>query len=276
MSGRCSFPEDHPLWGGFLPPMRERIVERLAGHDLVFALGSPAFTYHVPGHGPHLPEKTELVQLTDDPQVAAWAPTGTSVVGSIRLGLLDLLECSAPRDRPAPPPHPRPSRAAEPQPGDRLPVAWVLQTLADVRARDSILVEEAPSARPVMHGHLPIFETETFYTMCSGGLGYGLPAAVGVALGKPGARVIALVGDGSAMYAIQALWSAAQLALPVTVLILKNRRYAALYLPDLDFVALAGAQGMKGLRVDTAEQLRPALHQALQSTAPMLVEIEVA
>lgn len=294
MSGRCSFPEDHPLWGGFLPPMRERIVERLAGHDLVFALGAPAFTYHVPGHGPHLPEATELVQLTDDPQVAAWAPTGTSVVGSIRLGLLDLLECSTPRDRPAPPAHVRPPRMAEPAPGERLPVAWVLQTLADVRARDSIVVEEAPSTRPVMHGHLPIFESETFYTMCSGGLGYGLPAAVGVALGKPGARVIALIGDGSAMYAIQALWSAAQLALPVTVLILKNRRYAALYefarifgyrpdervpgtdLPDLDFVALAGAQGMKGLRVDTAEQLRPALHQALQSTAPMLVEIEVA
>lgn len=234
------------------------------------------------------------MQLTDDPQVAAWAPTGSSVVGSIRLGLLDLLECSAPRDRPAPPVHVRPPRVAEPGPGERLPVAWVLQTLADVRARDSILVEEAPSARPVMHGHLPVFESETFYTMCSGGLGFGLPAAVGVALGKPGARVIALVGDGSAMYAIQALWSAAQLALPVTVLILKNRRYAALYefarifgyrpdehvpgtdLPDLDFVALAGAQGMKGLRVDTAEQLRPALHQALQSTAPMLVEIEVA
>lgn len=294
MSGRCSFPEDHPLWGGFLPPMRERIVERLAGHDLVFALGAPAFTYHVPGHGPHLPEGTELVQLTDDPQVAAWAPTGTSVVGSIRLGLLDLLEQSTPRHRAAPPPHPRPSRVAQPPRGERLPVAWVLQTLADLRARDSIVVEEAPSARPIMHGHLPIFESETFYTMCSGGLGYGLPAAVGVALGKPGARVIALVGDGSAMYAIQALWSAAQLALPVTIVILKNRRYAALYefarifgyrpdehvpgtdLPDLDFVALAAAQGVQGLRVEAAEQLRPALLQALQSTAPMLVEVEVA
>jgi benzoylformate decarboxylase len=294
MSGRCSFPEDHPLWGGFLPPMRERIVERLASHDLVFALGAPAFTYHVPGQGPHLPESTELVQLTDDPQVAAWAPTGTSVVGSIRLGLLDLLEQSKPRNRATPPPHPRPPRVAEPSPGERLPVPWVLQTLADVRARDSIVVEEAPSARPVMHGHLPILASETFYTMCSGGLGYGLPAAVGVALGKPGARVIALIGDGSAMYAIQALWSAAQLALPVTVVILKNRRYAALYefarifgyrpdehvpgtdLPDLDFVALAGAQGMKALRVETAEQVRPALHQALQSAAPMLVEVEVA
>ncbi|RTQ33117.1 benzoylformate decarboxylase [Variovorax gossypii] len=294
MSGRCSFPEDHPLWAGFLPPMRERIVERLVGHDVVFAVGAPAFTYHVEGHGPHLPEGTQLVQLTDDPQVAARAPTGTSVVSSIRLGLLDLLTLSAPPRRVMPPRRARPPRVADPAPGERLPVAWVLQTLNDLRARDSIVVEEAPSARPVMHDHLPIFESQTFYTMCSGGLGYGLPAAVGVAMGRPGAKVIGLIGDGSAMYAIQALWSAAQMALPVAIVILKNRRYAALHefarifgyrpgeqvpgteLPDLDFVALAAAQGMRGLRVERAEQLRPALSQALQATRPVLVEVEVA
>jgi len=294
MSGRCSFPEDHPLWSGFLPPMRERIVERLAGHDVVFAVGAPAFTYHVEGHGPHLPEGAQLVQLTDDPQVAARAPMGTSVVSSIRLGLLDLLALSVPPQREAPLRRARPPRVADPASGERLPVAWVLQTLSDLRPRDSILVEEAPSARPVMHDHLPIFESQTFYTMCSGGLGYGLPAAVGVAMGRPGAKVIGLIGDGSAMYAIQALWSAAQMALPVAIVILKNRRYAALHefarifgyrpgeqvpgtdLPDLDFVALAAAQGMQGLRVEHAEQLRPALTQALQATRPVIVEVEVA
>lgn len=294
MSGRCSFPEDHRLWAGFLPAMRERIVARLAGHDLVFALGAPAFTYHVEGRGPHLPGGARLVQLIEDPQIAAWAPTGTSVVGSIRLGLLDLLARPAPAARPSPAPHARPLRVPQPSPGERLPVDWVLQTLTDVRPRDSIIVEEAPSARPIMHGHLPIFETETFYTMCSGGLGWGLPAAAGVALGKPGTRVIALVGDGSSMYAIQALWSMAQLGLPVATVILKNRRYAALHefarlfgyraddpvpgtdLPDLDFVGLAAAQGVRGLRVERAEQLRPALEQALRSAHPMLVEVEVA
>lgn len=294
MSGRCSFPEDHPLWAGFLPAMRDRIVERLAGHDLVFALGAPAFTYHVEGDGAHLPDGAKLVQLTEDPQVAAWAPTGTSVVGSIRLGLLDLLERAAPPRRPAPAPYTRPKRVPEPLPGERLPVDWVLQTLTEVRPRDSIIVEEAPSARPIMHAHLPIFESETFYTMCSGGLGWGLPAAAGVALGKPGARVIALVGDGSSMYAIQALWSAAQLELPIATVILKNRRYAAMHefarffgyqpgdpvagtdLPGLDFVGLAAAQGMRGLRVEHADQLRPALEQALQSTQPMLIEVDVA
>ena len=92
----------------------------------------------------------------------------------------------------------------------------------------SVIVEEAPTARAVMHRHLPIFEPETFYTMCSGGLGHSMPAAVGVALARPDKKVIALIGDGSAMYAIQALRSAAQLKLPITFIILKNRRYAAL------------------------------------------------
>src|SRR5439155_1230810 len=71
MSGRSSFPEDHALFAGFLPPMREKIVKLLAGHDVIFALGAAAFTYHVEGVGPHLPAGARLVQLIDDPNIAA-------------------------------------------------------------------------------------------------------------------------------------------------------------------------------------------------------------
>ena len=294
MSGRCGFPEDHALFAGFLPAMRERIVQRLAGHDLILAVGAAAFTYHVEGQGPHLPEGALLCQITDDPQTAAWAPTGSSVVGSLRLSLLDLLARPAPAPRAAPARRTAPPRAEPPSRGQRLSVAFVLQTLAELRSRDSIVVEEAPSARHVMHEHLPIYGSETFYTMCSGGLGWGLPAAVGVAMAKPGTRVIALIGDGSAMYAIQALWNAAQLALPITFIILKNRRYAALQefaptfgfgpqdrlqgsdLPGLDFVALAAGHGCKGVRVEQGHELRGAVAAALQSSEPMLLEVEVA
>ncbi|NYE23944.1 benzoylformate decarboxylase [Pigmentiphaga litoralis] len=294
MSGRCSFPEDHPLWGGFLPAMRERIVERLGGHDVVFALGAPAFTYHVEGAGPHLPAHARLVQLTDDPQVAARAPVGTSVVGSIRQGLRDLLARPAPAERKPPAPRVRAPRQPVPDAEVRLPVDWVLQTLNDLRPRDSIIVEEAPSARPRIHEHLPIYASETFYTMCSGGLGFGLPAALGVAMGKPDKRVIALIGDGSTMYAVQALWTAAQRKLPMTLLILKNQRYAALHefarifgykpgeavpgtaLPDIDFVGLAAAQGVDGVSVATAGAFEDALARALVSSGPMLIEIDIA
>ncbi|RJG08072.1 benzoylformate decarboxylase [Noviherbaspirillum cavernae] len=294
MSGRCGFPEDHRLFAGFLPAMREKIVSLLDGHDFILVVGAPAFTYHVEGQGPHLPAGAALGQLIDDPAIAAWAPVGTAAVGSIRLSLLDLLSRPTPKARPLPPPRaPRP-RAEPPQAGERMSVAYVLQMLAEVRSPDHIVVEEAPSSRPVMHNYLPILRSETFYTMCSGGLGYGLPAAVGVAMAKRDRKVIGLVGDGSSLYSIQALWSAAQHHLPITFLILKNRRYAALQefapvfgfkpgdtlegtdLPDIDFVALARGQGCAAVHVERAEELRDTLVQALRSPVPILVEIEVA
>jgi len=231
------------------------------------------------------------VQLIDDPTIAAWAPVGTAAVGSIRLGVRDLLARPASPRRSAPPPRKPTPRMTASVP---LSVAYVLQTLAEARDPASIIVEEAPSSRAAMHDHLPILRSETFYTMDSGGLGYGLPAAVGIALAKPEKKVIALIGDGSAMYSIQALWSAAQLRLPITVIVLKNGRYAALQefapafgfapggklagteLPGIDFVALARAQGCDALSVSRAQDLKRALMTALQGKNPTLLEVDVA
>lgn len=291
MSGRCSFPENHRLFAGFLPAMREKIVQLLEGHDCIFALGAPAFTYHIEGNGPHIPAGATLCQLTDDPATAAWTPLGTSALGSIRLSVLDLLA------RPSSPVRPLPAARAIPpraEPSEIISVAYALQTLSEVRAATDIVVEEAPSARSVMQKYLPITRSEGFFTMDSGGLGYGMPAAVGVALAKPGARIIGIFGDGSSMYSIQSLWSAAQARLPMTFIILNNRRYAALQdfapvfgfsetdvvqgteLPAIDFVALAAGMGCDAARVSDASALRGALLQALASPTPTLLEIEVA
>ncbi len=297
MSGRCGFAEDHPLFAGHLPAVRERIVALLADHDLVFALGAPAFTYHVEGEGPHLPAGAALLQLIDDPATATWTPEGLAVVGSLRLGVVDLLARPAPPRREPPAP-----RAAVPRAGDRMSVALGLETLDVMRDPASIVVEEAPSARRFMHLHLPFTRSETFYTMCSGGLGWSMPAAVGIALARAQAvpprqspaKVIALIGDGSAMYSIQALWSAAQLALPITFVILNNGRYAALQefapvfgygpdaplpgsaLPGIDFVSIARGHGCEAVRVADAASLRATLQQALRSPVPVLVDVEIA
>ena len=298
MSGRCGFPEDHRLFAGFLPAMREKIVQLLGGHDYIFAVGAPAFIYHVEGHGPHVPDGATLGQLIDDPTIAAWTPTGTTAVGNIRLGVQDLLARPAPKLRALPAPRATPPLATAPESGELMSVAYVLQTLAGLRARDSIVVEEAPTARSVMHAYLPMWQSGGFYTMCSGGLGHSMPAAVGVALAEAqansGRKVIAVIGDGSSMYSIQALWSAAQLNLPITFVILKNGRYAALQdfapvfgfkpgeilqgtdLPGMDFVALARGQGCEAVTVRDAGQLADVLHGALAATRPTLVEVEVA
>ena len=291
MSGRCSFPEDHRLFAGFLPAARERIVTLLTGHDALFVLGAPVFTYHVEGTGPHVPEGASLFQLIDDPNTAAWTPVGDTAVGSIRLGVEDLLARPARARRP-PPAGREPTPVAEPS--ARMTVAYALQCLAELRQPEDIVVEEAPSSRPFVQAYLPMTRSETFYTMDSGGLGYGMPAAVGVALAKPGSRVIGVIGDGSSLYSIQALWTAAQFKLPITFVILNNGRYAALQifapvfgfspteivqgteLPGLDFPALAAGMGCAAWRVSDPGKLRDVLAQALASNAPNLVEIEVA
>lgn len=286
MSARNSFPEDHPLFAGFLPADRAAIVARLRGADLIVALGAPVFTYHVEGHGPHIPEDATLVQLTDDPGAASWSPVGTSIVTNLKLGIAALLESqpAAPR---APPSIPaRPARIARGRLSDR----YLLQQIAALRPAGSIVVEEAPSSRGPMHDHLPILERNTFHTCASGGLGHGLPASVGVALARPDRKVIALLGDGSAMYSIQGLWSAAELKLPVAFIIVNNGSYRALEefgshfhidtlpgvrLPHLDFCALAYAQGVLSKRVERCEDLDAALAELFAADVPMLLEVRV-
>lgn len=299
MSARCGFPERHPLFQGFLPAMREPIVQALAAHDLILVLGAPAFSYHVEGQGPHVPQDARLFQVVDDPQLAAWTPQGDSVVASIDLAVDALLAGPPPRhDRTAPTPRAAVDVADAAGPGEPMPVAFALQTLDSVRRPGDVVVEEAPGSRGTMQRCLPMDGAESFYTMASGGLGHGMPAAVGIALarqrlGRPG-RVIALIGDGSSLYSIQALYSAAQLGLPMSFVILNNRRYAALQdfapvfgytpgarpagtdLPGLDFVALARGHGLAGQRIQRPDELRPALAQALQHDGPNLIELVVA
>jgi benzoylformate decarboxylase len=286
--GRCSFPESHPLFAGFLPPGKEAVAQHLEGYDVVLALGAPVFTYHTEGFGPFLPAGVRLFQLIDDPDVASWLPTGTSIVTSLHLGIADLLDRPAPRARLQPQCRLRPART---EPGATITVPYLMQTLAEIRPSESIIVEEAPSSRIAMHDYLPIDRSDGFYTCSSGGLGHGVPAAVGVALGKPDRKVIGLLGDGSSMYGIQGLWTAGQLQLPITFVIIRNGRYQALEdfgpqfglaqtigtkLPALDFVALAAGHGIEGCRVNRADALEDALREAIAAEKPTLVEVAVS
>jgi benzoylformate decarboxylase len=283
LSSRNSFPERHRLFAGFLPADREKIVARLEGSDLVMVLGAPVFSYHVEGQGPHIPKDAALVQLTDDPAAAARAPLGLSILGDLKLGIGALLAARAPV-RPAPT---LPARAPR-VPPHRLTDRYLMQQISALRPPRSLIVEEAPSSRGAMHDHLPMLEPDSFYTCASGGLGHGLPAAVGVALARPGCRVIGLLGDGSAMYSIQGLWSAAELGLPVTFVIVNNGGYRALdefashfglaavpgtQLPHLDFCALARAQGVNGVRVSHTAELDEALRTAFAAEGPVLLEV---
>jgi benzoylformate decarboxylase len=177
-----------------------------------------------------------------------------------------------------------------PASGDPIPAEFLLHALATAMPDDAMLVEEAPSHRPAMQKFMPMRGQDSFYTMASGGLGYALPAAVGIALGTPGRRTVCLIGDGSAMYSIQALWTAAQRKLPLTVVVINNGGYGAmrsfsqvmqvrnvpgLNLPGIDFVAIAQGMGCDAVRVSKAAELVPALSRGLAHDGTSLIEVMV-
>jgi benzoylformate decarboxylase len=285
---RCAFPESHPLFMGFLPAVRDQLVAKLASYDLALVIGAPAFTYHKETTGPLLPEGLDLFQIVNDPVEAAQAPRGFAVLASVDAAIEDLLDRPKTKVRVAAPARPPQAAAAAATP---IPPAYLMSRIAALRPKDSIVVEEAPTSRAAMNAHLPIDIPEGFFTTGSGGLGYGLPAAVGIAMGRPGQRVIAVIGDGSSMYGVQALWTAAQWKLPMAIVIVNNASYFALKhmagmfgmkqtvgvdLPGIDFCGLATALGCEARRVTTPEDLDEALIYAIGAPVPVVIDVVMA
>ena len=286
-SARCSFPERHPQFTGFLHASPAQVSDALRGYDPVVVIGAPVFTFHVEGHAPIFDGATTIFQIIDDPDAAAVSPVGSSVVATMKPALNMLLDLLPETKRAAPE-----GRVPAPAPGagDPVPVEFLLHTLSTAMPDDAVLVEEAPSHRPAMQKFMPMRGQDSFYTMTSGGLGFGLPAAVGMALGKGGIRTVCLIGDGSAMYSIQALWTAAQRKLPLTVVVINNAGYGAmrsfsqvmqvrnvpgLDLPGIDFVKIAQGLGCDAVRVAKSSELKPALARGLSHKGVSLIEVMV-
>jgi benzoylformate decarboxylase len=286
-SARCSFPERHPQFAGFLHASPSQLSDALRSYDLVVVIGAPVFTFHVEGHAPIFDGATTIFQITDDPTAAAATPLGTSIIATMKPALTMLLELLGETRRAMPAGRTLPSA---PRAADPIPAEYLMHTLSTVMPDDAALLEEAPSHRPAMQKFMPMHGHDSFYTMASGGLGYSLPASVGIALGRPGIRTVCLIGDGSAMYSIQALWTAAQRKLPLTVVVLNNGGYGAmrsfsrvmqvrnvpgLDLPGIDFVRIAEGMGCDAVRVSKASELAPALKRGLAHQGVSLIEVIV-
>jgi benzoylformate decarboxylase len=286
-SPRCSFPERHPQFAGHLHASPGQLSDALREHDLVVVIGAPVFTFHVEGHASIFDGTTPIFQIADDQTAAAVTPSGTSIVATMTPALTMLLQLLPETRRAA-----FKGRASPPAPkaADPIPAEFLLHTLSTLMPDNAVLVEEAPSHRPLMHKYMPMRGQDSFYTMASGGLGYGLPASVGVALGRPEVRTVCIVGDGSAMYSIQALWTAAQRKLPLTVVVINNAGYGAmrsfsqvmqvrnvpgLDLPGIDFVQITQGLGCDAVRVSKASELSDALARGLAHEGVSVIEVMV-
>jgi benzoylformate decarboxylase len=286
--GRLGFPENHPNFRGVLPPAIGPLAQTLEGHDLILVAGSSVFPYYPHIAGPLLPKGASLVAITSDPDEAARAPMGDAIVADVGLTLAALLEAVPDSSRQAPEPNPGPQEIPA---SDPLNSSTVHSALAEVFPEDGIVVLESPASTLALRNQLRLSRPGGYYFSSGGGLGFGLPASIGVQLAQPDRPVVCVLGEGSAQYAITGLWTAAAYGVPVTFLILNNSEYAILKwfaeieqvdgapgldLPQMDVAAVAAGYGVASRRVEGRDEVREALSQALSSSSPELIEVPVA
>jgi benzoylformate decarboxylase len=287
--GRLGFPENHPNFAGILPPAIGPLSETLKDHDVVLVAGSSVFPYYPYIPGPMLADGTQLIALTSDPGEAARAPVGDAILGDVSLALKRLVELVGESERPLPPARPEPG---EPPQAEPMSGSEAMAALAEAWPQDGIAVVETPSSTIALRNRLRLSRPGSYYFSSSGGLGFGISAAVGVQLAQPARPVICVLGEGSAQYGITALWTAVAYKLPVTFLVLRNEEYMilkwfaaleqvagapGLELPGLDVAAVARGYGMQAREVSGYEELVAALREDIAvSEGPRLLQVQVA
>ncbi|MDQ3261225.1 MAG: thiamine pyrophosphate-binding protein [Pseudomonadota bacterium] len=170
---------------------------------------------------------------------------------------------------------------------------WLMSRIVETLPRDAIVVEEALTSAASLLSFLPIRGARDYYGLASGGIGFAMAGAIGIQLAQPQRRVVAIVGDGSAMYSIQALWTAAHLKLPITYIIANNSSYRILKErvmpyqkeakfiamdlrdPRIDFVALAQSMGVSARRVTDPQEVDATLRECHAQAGPTLIDVVV-
>jgi benzoylformate decarboxylase len=281
---RCPFPTRHPSFRGILPAGIPTVADHFKGHDLIVAFGAAIFRYHEFIEGDYLPEGTELWAVTVDPDEAARAPVGHILIGDPSDAVSRLAGIMPGADRPPLPPRDLPQPDTT---GPAFTSEAIMDALNAAKDDSTVLAHEWTST-DITWDRFDLTRPGSLYFSPSGGLGWGLPAAIGLQLGDPSRRVLAMLGDGAVHYTVSGLWTAAQYNIPVVFVVARNSEYRALKnlgrlmnapdtpgleLPGMDIPAIATGYGIASERVDTLSGLTRAVKDALASDQPHLIEI---
>ena len=309
----AQFPTAHPAYVGSLTRIQKQVRETLEPHDVLLCLGADLLRMSVYSPIDPLPPHMKVVHLSErDWELGKNNATEFALQANVRETLRALLPIlrarrgaeqpkqaatrlaalaprnwSAQRDK---------ARLAALEVAEEKPIdpRFLMLRVAETLPADAVVVEEALTSSAALPQFLPLADPHRFYGLASGGLGFGLAGAVGVSLALPGRPLAAIVGDGSAMYGIQALWTAAHLRLPITYVITNNRSYRILKErlvsmrksdrfvgmdlrdPVIDFTGLAQSMGVPAQRITEPQDFAPALREAMASGGPRLIEVMVA
>lgn len=293
-SRSVAFPQDHRLFAGHLQWQRRLLHDTLAEYDLVLTIGTNAFRAYLFDEPVALLEpETRVAVLTADPAEAHRSPCDLAVVAPVAATCRALVELLPERAGNPPESMRRPAPLAPPRAGEPLRPGHVLSAVAERLPTDALLIEESPSSQPELYQRIPIRAPFGFLSTANGCLGFGLSGSIGLRMGLPDRPVVAVLGDGSTMYAIQALWSAARYGVGVLLIVLANGGYSVMdalarrhgataawpSFESVDIGGMARSFGCPSVRVETHEQLTETLDRAFAGLAerrePLLVEAVV-
>ncbi len=311
----ASFPASHPLFRGHVIRLQQVVRKMLDEYDVLLSVGADLFTLSLPSDVDPMPPGMPLVHLDTDPwEIGKNYPAKAAILGDPKSTLPEItamvrerMTSTARAEARA-----RLQSASEASLADRealrakaralakmtpiQPLA-LLGAIGDMLPRDAVVIEEALSSSPGIRQLIRSDDPQSYFGLRGGGIGWGLPAAIGVKLALPHRPVVALIGDGSAMYTIQALWTAAHYRIPVAFVILNNSSYRILkqrlhalrghaeqvdaYVgmelldPAIDFVGLSRSLGVEAERAKTVHEATDLIGKALNDGAPMLIDVEL-
>ncbi len=311
----ASFPTSHPLFRGALVRTAPGTRQVLEQHDVLFSVGGDLFTLSLPSPVDPMPKELRLIHLDIDPwEIGKNYPPEVAIMGDPKATLPEITAVvrermssgarGAARERL--------QAASEASRVDRenlvgkaralaaqtpiQPLA-LLHAIGDMLPKDAVVVEEALSSAPGIRQLIRSDDPQSYFGLRGGGIGWGLPAAIGVKLALPDRPVIGLIGDGSAMYTCQTLWTAAHYRIGVVFVILNNKSYRILkqrlhamrghaeqadtYVgmelldPPIDFVSLSRSLGVAAERAKTLHETTDLIAQGLKGNSPMLIDVEL-
>ncbi|MBX3413143.1 MAG: hypothetical protein KF708_10680 [Pirellulales bacterium] len=315
--GRLSFPADHPLSVLGLPLWSPEVNARLAEYDVLFVAGMDLlrqYVYHEPPRA--LPIASKIVHLDEDQwQIGKNYPVEVGLLGDTKMGLAELDTLLAERMKPAAVEAAKKriamhgevqrktqeairAKAVEERAMRPLSSITMMSALAGILPPDVAVIEEAVTSTNTMFERLGALKNTTGYFGHRGwALGWGLGCAIGVKLAWPERPVLAILGEGAAMYGIQGLWTAAHYKLPVTFVIANNAQYQILKIgaqglglpeakagrflgmdlvePEVDFIGLAQSLGVQAERITDPDELAAKVKAGLSADGPRLFDVPI-
>ena len=309
------FPSSHPLYRGALVRLPAAINGMLRQHDLLLSIGADLFTLSLPDDVDSMPEGMPIIHLDTNPwELGKNYPAKVAILGEPKTTLPELTQAVKAAMSVAEAgrtltrlEHVRAEGAASlarlhaqaEALADRSPIhpLAMMQAIGRVLPADAVVIDETVSSGNGLRRFLKSDDRQSFFGMRGGGIGWGLPAAVGAKLALPERPVVALIGDGSAMYTIQSLWTAARENLRMVFVIVNNYSYRILkqrtnamkglaaqhdlYVgmdldrPRVDFCSVARGLGVTAHKATTLDELTGLLEQALRADGPVLIDAEV-